>query len=188
MFKLDLEPLSPRLLQNREVHITYLRNTQEQAKELLVYVQDTYPNAIIPSAKKVTVKPMNNVKKVRFAEPFTSSSNIKQIRERPDYRIMGYGDYQLGNVIISRVYYVEGLGHNLFSVGQFCDADLKVAFWKNTCFIRTLEGVDLLSGSRDTNLYTISLDDMLKSSLICLLSKASSGYGTVDYCMFTSVL
>ncbi|GJR24268.1 retrovirus-related pol polyprotein from transposon TNT 1-94, partial [Tanacetum coccineum] len=27
--------------------------------------------------------------------------------------------------------------------------------------------------SRDTNLYTISLDDMLKSSLICLLSKAS---------------
>ncbi|GKA74211.1 retrovirus-related pol polyprotein from transposon TNT 1-94 [Tanacetum coccineum] len=88
-------------------------------------------------------------------------------------RIMGYGDYQLGNVIISRVYYVEGLGHNLFSVGQFCDADLKVAFRKNTCFIRNLEGVDLLLGSRDTNLYTISLDDMLKSSLICLLSKAS---------------
>ncbi|GJT01718.1 retrovirus-related pol polyprotein from transposon TNT 1-94 [Tanacetum coccineum] len=59
-------------------------------------------------------------------------------------RIMGYGYYQLGNVIISRVYYVEGLGHNLFSVG-----------------------------SRDTNLYTISLDDMLKTSPICLLSKAS---------------
>ncbi|GJR52249.1 retrovirus-related pol polyprotein from transposon TNT 1-94 [Tanacetum coccineum] len=42
-------------------------------------------------------------------------------------RIMGYGDYQLGNVIISRVYYIEGLGHNLFSVGQFCDADLELA-------------------------------------------------------------
>ncbi|GJV38997.1 retrovirus-related pol polyprotein from transposon TNT 1-94 [Tanacetum coccineum] len=88
-------------------------------------------------------------------------------------RIMGYGDYQLGNVVISRVYYVEGLGHNLFSVGQFCDADLEVAFRKNTCFIRNLEGVDLLSGSRDTNLYIISLDDMLKSHSICLLSKAS---------------
>ncbi|GKB16896.1 retrovirus-related pol polyprotein from transposon TNT 1-94 [Tanacetum coccineum] len=62
-------------------------------------------------------------------------------------RIMGYGDYQMGNVVISRVYYVEGLGHNLFSVGQI---------W-----------------SRDTNLYVISLDDMLKSSPICLLSKAS---------------
>ncbi|GJY47250.1 retrovirus-related pol polyprotein from transposon TNT 1-94, partial [Tanacetum coccineum] len=88
-------------------------------------------------------------------------------------RIMGYDDYQLGNVTISRVYYVEGLGHNLFSVGQFCDADLEVAFRKNTCFVRNLEGVDLLSGSRDTNLYTISLDDMLKTSPICLLSKVS---------------
>ncbi|GJW67249.1 retrovirus-related pol polyprotein from transposon TNT 1-94 [Tanacetum coccineum] len=86
-------------------------------------------------------------------------------------KIMGYGDYQQGNVIISRVYYVEGLKHNLFSVGQFCDADLEVTFRKNTCFIRNLEGVDLLSGSRDTNLYTISLDDMLKASTIFLLSK-----------------
>ncbi|GKD51259.1 retrovirus-related pol polyprotein from transposon TNT 1-94, partial [Tanacetum coccineum] len=88
-------------------------------------------------------------------------------------RIMGYGDYQLRNVTISRVYYVEGLRHNLFYVGQFCDGDLEVAFRKNTCFIRNLEGVDLLSRSCDTNLYTISLDDMLKTSLICLLSKAS---------------
>ncbi|GJY53493.1 retrovirus-related pol polyprotein from transposon TNT 1-94 [Tanacetum coccineum] len=88
-------------------------------------------------------------------------------------KIRGYGDYQLGNVIISRVYYVDGLGHNLFSVVQFCDADLEVSFWKNTCFIQNLEGVGLLSGSRDTNLYTISLDDMLKTSLIYILSKAS---------------
>ncbi|GJY96725.1 hypothetical protein Tco_0513635 [Tanacetum coccineum] len=88
-------------------------------------------------------------------------------------KIMGYGDYQLGNVTISRVYYVEGLGHNLFSVGQFCDSDLEVAFRKNTCFIRNLDGVDLLLGSRDTNLYIISHDDMLKTSPICLLSKAS---------------
>ncbi|GJY80382.1 retrovirus-related pol polyprotein from transposon TNT 1-94 [Tanacetum coccineum] len=92
-------------------------------------------------------------------------------------KIMGYGDYQLGNVTISRVYYVEGLGHNLFFVGQFCDSDLEVAFWKNTCFIRNLDGVDLLSGSRDIKLYIISLDDMLKTSLICLLSKASKTKG-----------
>ncbi|GJV81871.1 retrovirus-related pol polyprotein from transposon TNT 1-94 [Tanacetum coccineum] len=81
-------------------------------------------------------------------------------------KIMGYGDYQLGNVTISRVYYVKGLGHNLFSVGQFCDSDLEVAFRKNTCFIQNLDGVDLLLGSIDTNLYTISLDDMLKTSPI----------------------
>ncbi|GJV87026.1 retrovirus-related pol polyprotein from transposon TNT 1-94 [Tanacetum coccineum] len=362
--KLDLEPLAPRLFQNREAYIDYLKYTQEQAdilreiveqakakqpldkeldfaskhaqriQELLVYVRDTCLNAINLSAKKVAVTPKNKVKKVRFAEPLTSSSNIKQVESSttsdsntlvlsptglkcstsnygskptgnkrndrisrttsknmknkansepicatckksmfdgfhdmclldfvenvkscaksakkhkkqniwkptghvftevglmwkptgitfaivgsskkakivesknanhsvPNHtwgsnatdipsssslvmivrfgndhiaRIMGYGDYQLGNVTISRVYYVEGLGHNLFSVGQFCDADLEVAFRKNTCFIRNLEGVDLLSGSRDTNLYTISLDDMLKTSPICLLSKAS---------------
>nr|GFA33521.1 uncharacterized mitochondrial protein AtMg00810-like [Tanacetum cinerariifolium] len=60
-------------------------------------------------------------------------------------KIMGYGDYQIGNVTISRVYYVEGLGHNLFFVGQFCDSDMEVAFRQHTCFIRNLEGVDLLT-------------------------------------------
>ncbi|GJV63386.1 retrovirus-related pol polyprotein from transposon TNT 1-94 [Tanacetum coccineum] len=88
-------------------------------------------------------------------------------------KIIGYGDYQIGNVTISRVYYVEGLGHNLFSVGQFCDSNLEVAFRQHTCFIRNLEGVDLLTGSRGDNLYTLSLGNMMASSPICLLSKAS---------------
>nr|GEV32003.1 integrase, catalytic region, zinc finger, CCHC-type, peptidase aspartic, catalytic [Tanacetum cinerariifolium] len=109
MFKLDLELLAPKLLQNREAHVDYLKYTQEQAdilqgivkqakakkpldnlldftykhaqriQELLVYVRDTCPNAIKPSAKKVAVTPKNKVKKVRFAKPLTSSSNIKQI-------------------------------------------------------------------------------------------------------------
>ncbi|GJT84213.1 retrovirus-related pol polyprotein from transposon TNT 1-94 [Tanacetum coccineum] len=88
-------------------------------------------------------------------------------------KILGYGDYQIGNVTISRVYYVEGLEHNLFFVGQFCDSNLEVAFHQHTCFIHNLEGVDLLTGSRGNNLYTLSLRDMMASSPICLLSKAS---------------
>ncbi|GKF09074.1 integrase, catalytic region, zinc finger, CCHC-type containing protein, partial [Tanacetum coccineum] len=88
-------------------------------------------------------------------------------------KILGYGDYQIGNVMILRVYYVEGLGHNLFSIRQFYDSKLKVAFRQHTCFIRNLEGVDVLTGSRCNNLYTLSLRDMMASSLICLLSKAS---------------
>ncbi|GJS08853.1 hypothetical protein Tco_0365649 [Tanacetum coccineum] len=52
--------------------------------------------------------------------------------------ILGYGDLIQGNVMIKRVYYVKGLNHNLFSVGQFCDADLEVAFRKSTCFVRDL--------------------------------------------------
>ncbi|GJX74052.1 retrovirus-related pol polyprotein from transposon TNT 1-94 [Tanacetum coccineum] len=60
--------------------------------------------------------------------------------------ILGYGDLCSGELItIKRVYYVEGLNHNLFSVGQFCDADLEVAFRKSTCYIRDLKGNDLLT-------------------------------------------
>ncbi|GJT64373.1 retrovirus-related pol polyprotein from transposon TNT 1-94 [Tanacetum coccineum] len=78
-----------------------------------------------------------------------------------------------GNVTTSWFYYVEGLGHNLFSMGQFCDSDLEVAFHKHICFIQDLEGVDLLKGSRVSNLYTLSMEIFLLSSPICLFSKAS---------------
>ncbi|GJS88318.1 retrovirus-related pol polyprotein from transposon TNT 1-94 [Tanacetum coccineum] len=81
-------------------------------------------------------------------------------------KILGYGDYQIGNVIILRVYYVEGLGHNLFSVRQFCDSNLEVAFRQHTRFIRNLEGVYLLTGSQGNNLYILSLGDMMASSPI----------------------
>ncbi|GKC00462.1 retrovirus-related pol polyprotein from transposon TNT 1-94 [Tanacetum coccineum] len=75
---------------------------------------------------------------------------------------------------LGRVYFVEGLGHNLFSVGQFCDSDLEVAFRRNSCFVRSLEGVDLLKGNRSTNLYTINLHDMASASPICLMARATS--------------
>nr|GEW47387.1 hypothetical protein [Tanacetum cinerariifolium] len=54
-------------------------------------------------------------------------------------KIIGYGDYHIGNVTISRVYFMDGLEHNLFFVGQFCDSDLEVAFCQHTCFIRNLK-------------------------------------------------
>nr|GFA77998.1 hypothetical protein [Tanacetum cinerariifolium] len=57
--------------------------------------------------------------------------------------------------------------------GQFCDLDLEVAFRQHTCFIRNLDEVYLLTGSQGNNLYTLSLQDMMASSPICFLSKAS---------------
>nr|GEZ15911.1 integrase, catalytic region, zinc finger, CCHC-type, peptidase aspartic, catalytic [Tanacetum cinerariifolium] len=107
---------------------------------------------------------------INFVQKFLGT-----VKFRNDHvaKIIGYGDYQIGNVTIYRVYYMEGLGHNLFSIGQFCDSDLEVAFRQHTCFIRNLDGVDLLIGSRGNNLYTLSLQDMMASSPICLLSKAS---------------
>nr|GFA87162.1 retrovirus-related Pol polyprotein from transposon TNT 1-94 [Tanacetum cinerariifolium] len=79
-----------------------------------------------------------------------------------------------GNILITRVYFIEGLGHNLFSVGQFCDSDLEVAFRRNACFVRNLEGVELLKGDRSTNLYTNNLHEMAFTSPICLMAHASS--------------
>nr|GEX56978.1 hypothetical protein [Tanacetum cinerariifolium] len=107
---------------------------------------------------------------INFVQKFLGT-----VKFRNDHvaKIMGYGDYKIGNVTILRVYFVEGLGHNLFYVGQFCDSDQEVAFRQHTCFIRNLDGVDLLTGSRGNNLYTLSLKDMMASSPICLLSKAS---------------
>ncbi|GJR85817.1 hypothetical protein Tco_0209828 [Tanacetum coccineum] len=120
MFNLYLDPLAPRLLKNRDVHIDYLKYTQDQAnilwgivkqakakqpldnaldfackhakriQELLVYVRDTCPNVYKPSEKLVAVTPMNKVKKVRYSEPLTSSSNIhKQVKssKTPDFNI-----------------------------------------------------------------------------------------------------
>nr|GEX08834.1 hypothetical protein [Tanacetum cinerariifolium] len=83
-----------------------------------------------------------------------------KIGSKPEKNRKRFGDLQWGNILITRVYFIEGLGHNLFSVGQFSDSDLEVAFRKNACFVRNLEGVDLLKGDRSTNLYTINLHEM----------------------------
>ncbi|GKA47906.1 integrase, catalytic region, zinc finger, CCHC-type containing protein [Tanacetum coccineum] len=138
MLKIDVEPIAPRLLNNRTAHSDYLRHTQEQAAIL---------REIVEQGK--SQNPLNN----------SLELHVVQI--------------VLWNVTISRVYYVEGLGHNLFSVGQFYDSNLEVAFCQHTFFIHILEGVDLLTGSRGNNLYTLSLGDMMAFSPICLLSKAS---------------
>ncbi|GJV43427.1 retrovirus-related pol polyprotein from transposon TNT 1-94 [Tanacetum coccineum] len=228
MFKLDLVPLPPRLFQNREAHIDFIKHTQENAnilreivelakakqpldseldftckyatriQELLVYVQDTCPNAITHSSKKIAVTPMNNVKKVRFAEPITSSSKTQQVESSktsdsntPVLSSTGVkcstsncGSKPRGNKKNDRISQPPKKGYPSssslmtgtvrFGNDQIARIMGYVVFWKNACFIRNLEGVDLLSGSHDTNLYTISLDDMLQSSPICLLSKASN--------------
>ncbi|GJV63340.1 integrase, catalytic region, zinc finger, CCHC-type containing protein [Tanacetum coccineum] len=101
--------------------------------------------------------------------------------------IMGYGDYVIGDSVIFRVYYVEGLGHNLFSIRQFCDSNLEVAFRKHSCYVRDTDGVELVKGSRGSNLYTISVEDMMKSSPICLLSKASKNKLWLWHCRLNNL-
>ncbi|GKA43655.1 retrovirus-related pol polyprotein from transposon TNT 1-94 [Tanacetum coccineum] len=105
----------------------------------------------------------------KFLESFKTGFSDNLIRP-----ILGYGDMVQGTIAIKRVYYVEGLNHNLFSVGQFCDVDLEVAFWKSTCYIHDLKGNYLLTGSRGTDLYSITLQDSTTPNPICLMAKATS--------------
>nr|GFB15892.1 retrovirus-related Pol polyprotein from transposon TNT 1-94 [Tanacetum cinerariifolium] len=108
---------------------------------------------------------------INFVEKFLGTVKFGNDQIAP---ILGYGDLVQGDVTIKRVYYVEGLNHNLFSIGQFCDAYLEVAFRKSTCFIRDLKGNDLLTGSRGTDLYSITLQDTNSPNPICLMAKVTS--------------
>nr|GEW64204.1 integrase, catalytic region, zinc finger, CCHC-type, peptidase aspartic, catalytic [Tanacetum cinerariifolium] len=128
---------------NRKVHLDYLKHLKESIETFCEIVEEV---------KFIGI--------VRFGNDHFGA-------------IMGYGDYVIGDSVISRVYYVEGLRHNLFSIGQFCDSDLEVAFRKHSCYVRDTNGVELIQGSCGSNLYTISVEDMMKSSPIYLLSKAS---------------
>ncbi|GJV45505.1 hypothetical protein Tco_1430041 [Tanacetum coccineum] len=108
--KVDLEPLSPKLKNNREAHVDYIRITKENAdtlcdiveqartsnplenvlayacmytkqiQELLVYVSDTCPSSPLKSEKLVAVTPMNKSRKVTFAKTSTTSDNNTQIQ------------------------------------------------------------------------------------------------------------
>ncbi|GJV50155.1 hypothetical protein Tco_1440367 [Tanacetum coccineum] len=182
MFKLDLDPLAPMLLKNRDAHIDYLKYTQKQAniiqgilkqakgkqpldnaldfvcmhakriQELLVYVRDTCPTANKSSEKLVAVTPMNKVKKVRIAnnsKPNHSwESNATDVQSSSSLVNDRFGNNQIVR----------------FPKQSDCkDYVMEDISWKVTD----------LKGSRDTNLYIISLNDMLKTSPICLLSKAS---------------
>nr|GEZ38676.1 retrovirus-related Pol polyprotein from transposon TNT 1-94 [Tanacetum cinerariifolium] len=91
-----------------------------------------------------------------FVEKFLGSVKFGNDQIAP---ILSYGDLVQGTVTIKRVYYVEGLNHNLFSVGQFCDAELEVAFRKSTCYICDLKGNDLLIKSINGKKYVLVIVD-----------------------------
>ncbi|GJS91323.1 retrovirus-related pol polyprotein from transposon TNT 1-94 [Tanacetum coccineum] len=207
MLKLDVEPIAPKLLNNRTAQSDYLRHTQEQAailREVVEQGKSQNPlNNSLDSASNVQHSKVNvnsellcvkcngcmlsdnhDLCVLNFINDINARAKLNLLRkvqrekfgnqqERCSKILDTLGDLLIGNVTISRVYYVEGLGHNLFSVRQFCDSNLEVAFRQHTCFIRNLEGVDLLTGSRGNNLYTLSLGDMMASSPICLLLNAS---------------
>ncbi|KAJ9545297.1 hypothetical protein OSB04_025004 [Centaurea solstitialis] len=87
--------------------------------------------------------------------------------------IMGYGDILHHKITINKVAYVEGLSHNLLSIGKFCDKGLEVNFRETRCCVGTFEGQELIEGTRRSNLYTVNFQKQRPFTEICLLSKAS---------------
>nr|GEU52530.1 retrovirus-related Pol polyprotein from transposon TNT 1-94 [Tanacetum cinerariifolium] len=132
------------------------------SREIILFIVDSGCSKHVMKNLKLLI---NSVEKFMGTVKFRNDQSAS---------ILGYGVLVQGAVTIKRVYYVEGLNHNLFFVDQFCDADLEVAFWKSTCYIRDLKGNDLLTGSRRTDLYSISLQDTTSPNPICLMAKAAS--------------
>ncbi|GJY36378.1 hypothetical protein Tco_0421756 [Tanacetum coccineum] len=161
MYAIDVKPIPHPLKNNRSVHLTYINHLKESVENCGTDHLMVFGLRLFKTYDGESLKAQELCEKVH------------QDGNNHVGAIMGYGDYMIGDSVVSRAYYVEGLGHNLFSVGQFCDSDLEVAFRKHSCFVRNMDGVDLLKGWCSTNLYTIFVDEMLRSSPICLLSKAS---------------
>nr|GEZ58182.1 hypothetical protein [Tanacetum cinerariifolium] len=108
---------------------------------------------------------------INFVEKFLGTMKFGNDQIAP---ILGYGDLVQRAITIKRVYYVEGLNHNLFSIGQFCDADLEVAFRKSTCYILDLKGNDLLIGlSKEDFMLNLMFDELLNGSAQ-VVSKSSA--------------
>nr|GFA21952.1 hypothetical protein [Tanacetum cinerariifolium] len=85
--------------------------------------------------------------------------------------IAGYGDVVIGSMTVKKVYYGEGLGHNLFSTGQFCDKGLEVAFRKSTCFVRNKDAKASFSQSwlwhqRLSHLNFATINNLVKNNLV----------------------
>nr|GEZ19454.1 Gag-Pol polyprotein [Tanacetum cinerariifolium] len=121
----------------------------------------TKKSVVTPHKKKVALKSTTPKPKSYYRMLYEKTSNTWRWWRKQQYLsgykwvpktkmqwfapIMGYEDLVQGNIMINKVYYVKGLNHNLLLVGQYCDADLEVAFWKSTCFVRDLQGNDLLT-------------------------------------------
>ncbi|GJW12178.1 retrovirus-related pol polyprotein from transposon TNT 1-94 [Tanacetum coccineum] len=107
LHQVNVEPITPKLLNKRTAHSAYIKHSQEEAavlRDLVDHIKANYPlDPLLESACKYTkliqemlskisktcpsinssgeqlvaVTPMNKVKRVRFTEPVTSSRNTK---------------------------------------------------------------------------------------------------------------
>nr|GEW32363.1 integrase, catalytic region, zinc finger, CCHC-type, peptidase aspartic, catalytic [Tanacetum cinerariifolium] len=170
-YAIDVEPIVPHLRNNREAHLDYLRHLKESVETIHDIVEEAKVvrplDSSIVSACRHTKHSQELLEYATGVNRCTDASRSQPRRNTRKNRIssakvifgndhfgaiMGYGDYVIGDSVISRVYYVEGLGDNLFFIRQCCDSDLEFAFRKHSCYVRDTDGVELIKGSRSEDL------------------------------------
>nr|GFA73172.1 integrase, catalytic region, zinc finger, CCHC-type, peptidase aspartic, catalytic [Tanacetum cinerariifolium] len=129
IMKVNGAPLAPKLKNNGTAHSNYLRHTQEQTVILREIVKQGKSLNPLNNSLDYTCCPNSSLvldsicskhmtgdrsQLTSFVDKFLGTVKFGNDHVA---KIIGYGDYQIGNVTISRVYFMEGLGHNLFSVG-----------------------------------------------------------------------
>nr|GEU64485.1 retrovirus-related Pol polyprotein from transposon TNT 1-94 [Tanacetum cinerariifolium] len=156
----------------------YIKQAQSEIPCLYAfpYDQSTHANRLIPDKEETLALERESRSKLNkdLVHPYdyTALNSLYEIYKPPtqEYEIhLAHAN----EIRRKMVYYVEGLNYNLFSVGQFYDADLEVAFRKSTCFVRDLQGNDLLTGNRGSDLYTFFPQESTSSTPLCLVAKAS---------------
>nr|GEV04682.1 integrase, catalytic region, zinc finger, CCHC-type, peptidase aspartic, catalytic [Tanacetum cinerariifolium] len=168
---------------NRKMQVTFVdqcetlnNNTQKHAEQLNIQKTNVH---VIPSTRVNSCtdasgsKPRNNTKKNRIS-PTKSVSN-KKVEEHPKTNKSSLKKENHVDSSISSKRTLD-LGMIVLVLSWVMEIMLSVIAWspgKHLCYVRDTDGVELIMGSRGSNLYTISVEDMLKSSPICLLSKAS---------------
>ncbi|GJS55992.1 hypothetical protein Tco_0629354 [Tanacetum coccineum] len=77
LHQVNVEPITPKLLNKRTAHSAYIKHSQEKSTEMLSKISKTCPSINSFGEQLVAMTPMNKVKRVRFTEPVTSSRNTK---------------------------------------------------------------------------------------------------------------
>nr|GEV46086.1 retrovirus-related Pol polyprotein from transposon TNT 1-94 [Tanacetum cinerariifolium] len=181
MYKLHTTILAPMVKNNREAHEYYLKHTMEQAAILRENfdsknVCNKHVKHQVKGAKALCSECheclfdaihvmclIDHVNSMNVRAKSASKKNKRRKEWKP-----------IGKVFNSVRYKWKPTRRNFTLVRNMAlQLDLEVAFRKHTYFVRNLEGVDLLSGSQGTNLYSLSIGNMMASSPICLLSKAT---------------
>nr|GEX35417.1 copia protein [Tanacetum cinerariifolium] len=171
-YAIYVEPILSRLRNNREAHLDYLKHLKESVETIHDIVEEAKVvrplDSLIVSTCRYTKHSQELLEYAIGTCPQDSHQRDKKHALVPLIRLFKTYD---GRSLTAYEFRKKFIGTVRFGNDHF--GAIIVAFRKHSCYVRDTDGVELIKGSRESNLYTISIEDMMKSSLICLLSKAS---------------